>query len=162
MGEVAFKVVPGSKMYDRYFTAKEEKEKFHQLAKAFFIKHNLYDDCAYLQTDYLALELKPKDKKRFAQQLKKHPNKLGMWLFKKNSPMQKEWTNDVVSHIAFEKLHCNRFWYFNLSRGGRYALWHQENEIYGYLDSEYDDFSELPDYLERIPLSEYYRVRDGE
>lgn len=162
MNEVAFRVVCNSELYKQYFSAREEKEKFHKLAREFFQKYNLCDSGTYYQSEFLALELTPEKREQFAKQIKKNCDKNGMWLFKKNSAMQKEWSRDVVAHIDFKKLNCNRFWYMNLIHyRGRYALWSRENEVYGFLESDYDDFSVLPDYLERISMSEYYRIRDG-
>jgi len=163
MSEIAFKVAKDSKLYKNYFTALEEKTKMHNLAMDFFQKYNISEGGAYYQTDFLALQLTPEERQQFSDQVKKQRDENGMCLFKKKSAMQKEWTDSVCAYIDFEKLNCNRYWYAEFIKyKGRYNLWHKDDELYGFLECAYEDYSNLPEYMQRIPLSEYYAVIEGD
>ena len=83
MKEIAFIVRPKSEFYNKYFKAKEEKQRFHDLARVFFTKYDLLDNAKYYQTEFLGLSLNSEQKKRFAGQLKKYDDKNGMSIFKK-------------------------------------------------------------------------------
>ena len=52
MKEIAFTVNKESQFYKDYFLAKEERQKFHELAKTFFKKHNLFEPKKYYQTEF--------------------------------------------------------------------------------------------------------------
>ena len=43
MVELAFKVAEGTAFYKQFFRAHKEKQKFHDLARAFFERHDLMD-----------------------------------------------------------------------------------------------------------------------
>lgn len=161
MGEVAFRVKPDSDLHKKYFIALDEKRKFHDLANAFFKKYGLSAH-RYCQAENLRLELTPEERDTFAIQIKKRSDRNGLYEFKKNSVMQKDWTNSVCSQIDFDKLYCNDFWYWAVIDSGSYALWHKDGEVYGLVESKYGDIETLPDYMERISLSKYYAIRDGE
>lgn len=159
MKQVAFKVVKDSEFYKQYFETKAEQQKFHDLAGDFFKKHDLIDKSKeYYQTKFLALGLTAEQKERFAGQLKKDTDNRGMSIFKKKSPMQKMWNEDVTSKIDFYMLNQNDWWYGTLISQGSYSLWDYEGEIYGYLSDKYKEEIELPDYFTKIKLSEYYSV----
>ena len=98
MKELAFIVVKYSEFYKQYFEAKAERQKFHELAKAFFEKYDLVDNAEYYQTKFLGLKLTPEQKKRFDGQLKKYDDENGMSRFKQKSVMQKAW-NEFVNPI---------------------------------------------------------------
>ena len=68
MVEVAFQVVYESSLYNKYFQAMAEKQKFHEAAKSFFEKHGLLDNLGYYQEEYLALQLTDEQRERFADQ----------------------------------------------------------------------------------------------
>lgn len=155
MIEIAFTVDKQSDFYKEYFEAKAEKQKFHNYARAFFEKHNLVDSANYYMTDFLGMQLSAEQKERFGNQLKKYDDKNGMSLFKKNSPMQKQWTDEVVGKVNMKLMDTQRFWWLYYVSHGRYALWDNGAEIFGYLSDKYR-IVKLPDYFNPIKMSEYY------
>lgn len=159
MVEKAFKVSPDAKLYHTYFSAKEEKNKFHQLARAFFEKHDLIQNKGYYQTVYLAVELTDEQREKYSSQLKKLIDRNNMSYFKKNSPMDKEWQTEVVAHCDMNKLDGTWLWYFPYIGKGSYALWDDGyDNLYGYLSDENKDNLELSDWMIPIKMSEYYNA----
>lgn len=158
MKEVAFIVRPKSEFYNKYFKAKEEKQRFHDLARAFFIKYDLLDNAKYYQTEFLGLNLNSEQKKRFAGQLKKYDDENGMSIFKKKSAMQKAWNEEVTSKINFNIINEIKFWYFGFVNYGSYSLWDYAGDIYGYLKDNARDEIHLADYMMEIKMSVYYRI----
>lgn len=158
MKEVAFVVQSDSEFYNKYFKAKEERQRFHDLARKFFEEHDLLDNGEYYQTKFLGLKLNPEQKKRFANQLKKYADENGMNIFKKNSPMQKSWSEDVVSKVDFVVLDAIKFWHFPFIDCGSYNLWDYNGVVYGFLKDKYKEEIRLADYMTEIKMSEYYSV----
>ena len=161
MTELAFRVKKDSKFYNKYFETESEKQKFHDLAREFFIKYDLIDNAKYYQEEFLALQLNEEQIKRFEGQLKKYTDKNDMRLFKKNSVMQKEWTETVVNKVRMNLLRYMNFWYFPYISHGSYALWHKDDEIYGYLKELSDSQIKLSDDMTPIKMSEYYAVYES-
>ena len=161
MVEQAFKVAKDSKLYNEYFEAHAEKQKMHKLARVFFEKHDLLNDSlGYRMTEALIMQLTPEQKEKYATQLKKLVDSNEMYYFKKASPMYKEWYETVSSKVdmnVIDQLWC---WYWPYIGQGQYALWHHEDELYGYLSDKYKEKLELPEYFEQIKMSEYYRVME--
>lgn len=158
MKEIAFIVRPNSEFYNKYFKVKEEKQHFHDLAKAFFTKYDLLDNAKYYQTEFLGLSLNSEQKKRFAGQLKKYDDENGMSIFKKKSAMQKAWNKEVTSKIDFNIINEIKFWYFSFVTYGSYSLWDYAGDIYGYLKDNARDEINLADYMMEIKMSAYYRI----
>lgn len=158
MKEIAFMVKPDSEFYNKYFKRKEEKQHFHDLARVFFEKYDLVDKAEYYQTKFLGLKLNNEQKKRFEGQLKKHEDKNGMSLFKKNSAMQKSWNEEVTSKIDFEVINEIDFWYFSFIYHGAYSLWDYNGIVYGYLKDNLMEDITIADYMTEIKMSEYYSV----
>lgn len=158
MKEVAFIVNPNSEFYNKYFKSKEERQRLHDLARVFFEKYDLVDSGEYYQTKFLGIKLNTEQKERFANQLKKRDDENGMSRFKKNSPMQKSWDEDVTSKIDFGVIDAVKFWYFGLIGCGSYNLWDNKGTIYGYLKDNNRDEIKLEDYMTEIKMSEYYSV----
>lgn len=158
MVEVAFRVDRNSDFYKQYFHAKEEKQKFHDYARAFFEKYDLLNNASYYQEAFLGVQLTDEQKKRFDGQLKKNEDKNGMTLFKKSSPMQKEWTETVVNKIDMKAFHFLQLWYFPYINCGSYNLWDEDGEIYGHLTDRFKEKIELGDGMIPIKMSEYYAV----
>lgn len=159
MKEVAFKVKKDSDFYNKYFKSWNEQQKFHTLARQFFEKHDLIDkNMSYYQSERLSLSLTNEQKEQFKGQIHKHVDKNGLILFNKNSKMQKEWTENVISKIDITVINYFKLWYFGIIDKGRYALWHYNNEVYGYLSDSYKDEIDLPDYAIQIKLSEYFSI----
>ena len=156
MKEIAFTVNKDSQFYKNYFLAKEERQKFHELAKEFFKKHNLFEPKKYYQTEFLGLELTAEQKALYADQIKKNDDENGMTRFKKRSSMQKSWEEDVVSKVDFDVIEKPKFWWFEFIMRGSYSLWDHDGVIYGYLEDSHKDEIKLADYMTEIKMSEYY------
>ena len=88
MVEQAFKVKRDSDFYNKYFAAKDEREKFHQLAKDFLSANNL-DPQKYCLTQTLRTSLTEQERERLCSQIRKYEDENGLWVFNKRSPMQK-------------------------------------------------------------------------
>ena len=72
MVEIAFKVAEGTAFYKQFFRAQKEKQKFHDLARAFFERHDLMDGtCQYYQCRALGIEMDDAQKMRFSSQIRK-------------------------------------------------------------------------------------------
>lgn len=158
MKEIAFVVKRDSEFYNKYFKAKEEKQHFHDLARAFFEKYNLLDSARYYQSEFLGLELNVEQKQRFEGQLRKNDNEDGMSIFKKNSIMQKSWNEEVTSKVDLEAINKISLWYLGFISYGNYSLWDYDGNIYGYLKDNMTDNINLADYMTEIKMSEYYSV----
>lgn len=158
MKEIAFIVKRDSEFYNKYFKAKEERQYFHNLARAFFEKHDLLDDSEYYQAEFLGLKLNAEQRQRFAGQLRKNDDKNGMSIFKNKSAMQKSWNEEVTSKINFEIINKINLWYLGFLHYGSYSLWDYNKNIYGYLKDNLSDNINLADYMTEIKMSEYYSV----
>lgn len=151
--EVAFQLSNNSELYKHYMNANEEKEKFRELVKSFSDKHFDTDSLTYQMTRTLCC-----DKDTPGQTCKTKVN--GLYKYKQKSATQKDWEDEVVSKIDFDKLRSIDFWYsglINRRSRGRYALWQYEGAVYGYLFCECGEPS-LPDGANEIRMSEYYKV----
>lgn len=154
--EIAFKVKHDSEFYKQYFEAKEEREKLKGLARPFFEKHGI--DGRFYQAKTLSVNLTREQREKFADQIRKDPDRNGFFSFKVKSPIEKEWEETVTNHIEFKRLEqCDLWWLGHIMRG-RHNLWDTNGEIYGYLESyQNEDFK--PDaFMEEIKLSEYHAV----
>ena len=162
MTEQAFRVAKGSKLYNEYFETLAEKQKMHDLARVFFEKHDLLNDgLGYRMIESLAMQLTPEQKEKYKAQLKKQEDPNGMCYFKKASPMYKEWLNTVASQVDFDIIDQLWCWYWPYINKGTYALWHHNDELYGYLSDEHKEKIELSDYMTPIKMSEYYMVQEA-
>lgn len=162
MVEQAFKVANDSKLYKEYFETQAEKQKMHDFARVFFKKHDLLDDgLSYCLREDLVMQLTKEQQKKYVTQLKKLVDKNEMYYFKKSSSMYKEWQATVVSHVDMKIMNQLYFWHWPYIGQGQYALWHHKDELYGYLYDVHKDTLDLPDYMERIKMSEYYAVREA-
>ena len=162
MIEQAFRVIKDSKLYNEYFETQAEKQKMHDLARVFFEKHDLLNDhLGYRMMAALAMQLTAEQEEKYKDQLKVTKDADGMRYFKRNSPMHREWCETVTNKVDFniiEQLWC---WYWPYINKGRYALWHQGGELYGYLSDEHKDKIELSDYMIPIKMSEYYAIQEA-
>ena len=162
MTEQAFRVAKGSKLYNKYFETLAEKQKMHDLARVFFEKHDLINyGLGYRMIESLAMQLTPEQKEKYKAQLKKQEDPNSMCYFKKASPMYKEWLDTVASQVDFDIIDQLWCWYWPYINKGTYALWHHNDELYGYLSDEHKEKIELSDYMTPIKMSEYYRVQEA-
>lgn len=161
MVEQAFKVTKGSKLYNEYFETQAEKQKMHDAARAFFEKHDLLDDgLSYCLREDLVMQLTPEQQKKYTNQLKKLVDKNEMYYFKKSSPMYKEWVATVASKVNLKVIDQTYFWYWPYIGHGKYALWHHNDELFGYLSDQHKDKLDLPEYFEPIKMSTYYAMME--
>lgn len=158
MVEVAFKIVKGSKFYNDYFNEKEERRKFHDLAKEFFKNNGFSLNGKYIQSERLHIELTDEEQEKYSSQLMKYHDNYGMCVFKKKSKIQKKWGKEVYNKVDHSKIEKIKFWWLVYISVGSYALWDYEGEIYGYLKNNNKDSINLPCHMEEIKMSEYYRV----
>lgn len=161
MVEQAFRVAKASKLYSEYFKAQAEKQKMHDLARVFFEKHDLLNDgLGYRMIEGLAMQLTPEQRDKYASQLKKLVDSDDMCYFKKASPMYQEWLREVSSKVDFNIMDQLWCWYWPYIGKGRYALWNDGENLYGYLSDEHKEKLELADYMEPIKMSEYYAIQE--
>ena len=160
--EIAFKVDRSSDFYKKYFDVKNEQQKFHDLARAFFTEHNLASKGGYYQSKSLYCELSEEERKKFASQITKYADENGLTRFRKNSALQKAWTENVVSKIDVKMIDSIKFWWLCYVHCGSYALWDKNGEIYGYLSEKNDKNIQMADWMIQIKMSEYYSVIEQE
>jgi len=159
MVEQAFKVVPGSDFALKYIVALSEKKKFVSLADAFFKNHNLNPE-KYGLLGGLRMSMDDDERKKFESQLRKDLDESGLVVFKKKSPMQKAWEEEVVSKIDFDAKDCVKFWWISYIMRGSYALWDHKGEIYGLLTDKSASEIKLTDDMIPIKMSEYYAAME--
>ena len=160
--EIAFKVDRSSNFYKKYFDVKSEQQKFHDLARAFFTEHNLALNGGYYQSEILYCELDEEERKKFAGQITKYTDKNGLTRFRKNSALQKAWTENVVGKIDMKMIDYIKFWWICYIHCGSYSLWDRNGEIYGYLSEKNDKNIQTADWMIQIKMSEYYSVIEQE
>lgn len=154
--EIAFKVKHDSEFYRKYFEAKEERQKFKGLAFPFFEKHGI--DGRYYQSKTLGVAISEEQREKLANHLKKNPDGRGFYWFKKKSPIEKEWEENVTNHIDFRRLEQADFWWLGHISAGSYNLWDDGGEIYGYLFTKQEIEFKPDAFMEKIKMSEYYAV----
>ena len=160
--EIAFKVDRSSDFYKKYFYVKTEKQKFHDLARAFFAEHNITSKGGYYQIETLYCELDEEERKKLASQITKYTDKNGLTRFRKNSALQKAWIEEVVSKIDMKMIDSIKFWWLCCVRCGSYSLWDRDGEIYGYLSEKNDKNIQTAYWMIQIKMSEYYSVIEQE
>ena len=154
----AFTVKHDSDFYKQYFAAKDEKEKFRQLAITFTEKHGIDGDI-YV-SEILAVK-PPKGKHRsFADQTKVKPDRNGFYWFKKNSAIRKLWDTEVVPFVNWEYIDKLDFWWLGYIQCGSYSLWDRDGEIYGLLEGRNQSEIKTADWMLPMKMSEYYAVME--
>lgn len=157
MVELAFKVAKGTDFYNQFFAAKAERQRFHDLARAFFKKYDLMDGpCQYYQCEILAIEMDELQELRFLNQIRKGRDRNNITFFKKKSPMQVAWTHEVIEKVDMKLLDQQGMWYFPYIGCGEYALWCDGDEIYGLLKAKNKTEIQAADWMLPIKMSEYY------
>ena len=151
---LTFTVNPDSKFYANYFTAKEHRQKFRELAIPFL--KNLGIKGAYYQSKTLAVNISKEDREKFADQMVKTKDKQGFFKFKAKSPIQKAWEDEVCSKVDFRKMELVDFWFLDFIKSGKYKTWDRDGVIYGYLENKFDADIVPADWMNVIKVSEYY------
>lgn len=154
--EIAFRVKRDSEFYKQYFEAKDERNKFKELAYPFFEKHGI--DGRFYQSKTLGVKITREQREKFADQIRKNPDRNGFYSFKVKSVIEKEWEETVTNHIDFERLELVDLWWFGIINQGSYNLWDADGEIYGFLSTKQEMSFEPASFMEEIKLSEYYTV----
>ena len=148
--EKAFKISPASDFGKRYTAAKEQRQTFRTLAKYFANKHFGVEKMSYVQSQTLYCDIETPG------QVCKHKVQ-GFWKYRKDSEMQKAWTEEVVSKINFDTLDWLLFWHWDYIDKGSYSLWDYDGTIYGYIEDTTKE-PNVPKGSEEIKMSEYYRI----
>lgn len=164
MHEFAFTVNHDSKIYENYFTEKNEEKKFMELAKTFFDEHFGHGPRKYRMEKSLMCSLSGEEEQQYAKQLK--VNSLGREIkeFLARAPLNKLWVEEVYSKISPENLKANQFWWFlfdsmmNMSGQVSFNMWDNgAGEVYGYISCKYvAEDAELPSEVTQIKMSQYY------
>lgn len=73
----------------------------------------------------LTVKLPPNDEEWFGAQLMKEKSESGLRVFKKNSPMNKRWHEEVTSHIDPYSLTASKWWFMDFPYCGKcqIAMW---------------------------------------
>jgi len=154
--EIAFKVNQDSDFYKKYFEAKNEKQKFQDLAILFFEKHGLSAK-KYLQTKRLCVQMTQEELNKFKTDVLNKTNTVGLQGFKINSELNKIWLQDVYNKINENVLKGVDFWWVGcFNNCGNYSLWDYNKEVYGMLLANDKVF--LPENTTQIKMSEYYKI----
>lgn len=164
MVEQAFKVDKTSQLYRQYFAAEAERQRFHVLARVFFEKYSFEQEpgkTGYYICEDLRMQLSDADRAKYEKQLKKLVDKNELCYFKKNSKVNKDWHEQVVSLCNMDVIDGTWCWYFPYIGKGKYALWHKGTELYGYLLDEHKDALVLDSWMEPIKMSEYYAILES-
>ena len=82
--EIAFRVKRDSEFYKQYFEAKEERNKFKELAYPFFEKHGI--DGRFYHSKTLGVKIAREHREKFAGQIRKNADRQGFYSFKVKSP----------------------------------------------------------------------------
>lgn len=169
MTEIAFLVKPDSEMYRKYFKQKNELDKYVGFASAFidkyFASRNKDFDYSFSTNMRLTVNLPPNDEEWFGAQLMKEKTEKGLCVFKKNSPMNKRWHEEVTSHINPDFLTASRWWFMDFPYYGKcqIAMWDDGcGNVYGYYSTPaaHHNSGKLPDYVQPIKMSEYYIAQE--
>lgn len=156
MQEKAFKVKKGSDFYRKYFEMNNERQKFQKLAFEFFKNWGLYGANRYALSTRLSVELTPECANQLSDQITQG-RRNGLYRFKLHSPLQKAWEQAVISKCDMELIGSLDIWYFDYIHHGSYSLWHNGDELYGYLSDDVTDI-QLPDFFIPLKMSEYYAI----
>lgn len=169
MTEIAFLVKPDSEMYRKYFKQKNELDKFVGFASAFidkyFVSRNKDFNYSFSTSMRLTVKLPPNDEEWFGTQLMKEKTEKGLCVFKKNSPMNKRWREEVTSHINLDSLTASKWWFMDFPYYGKcqIAMWDDGcGNVYGYYSTPaaHHNSGKLPDYVQSIKMSEYYIAQE--
>ena len=161
MVEITFKVAKGTDFYNQFFQTKSEKQKFHDLAREFFERHDLMDGpCQYYQCRALGIEMNEAQKLRFQSQIRRDRDKNNITFFKKRSPMQAAWTHEVIEKVDMTLLDRQSMWYWPYIGCGEYALWSAGDEIYGLLKDRNQTEIQAAEWMIPIKRSEYYAAME--
>ena len=159
MSELYFIVNECSKLYQDYFEYLEDKEKVRKIFLGIKEKYGIEASGFYPNKDRFRIAATRNDLSRFASRLKKtEPG-----VFKKNSPMHKEWCSLVADIKHMEK---PRLVFYIQIPGYRWSetLFNINGTLYGMIRSneEFNNDFKLPDFMQEIKASEFYKAIEEE
>lgn len=162
--EVAFRVKKDSDLYRKYFLEKAEKERAAKLGSQFMEDH-LPGVNVYAMRRQLTVELTDEQRDEFSDQLKaKGEASQGhyFYTFKKNSPMNKLWVEEVYNKLDNAAITGMFFWFRDFFPHASFkcstSIWDgKDGEVYGLVETKDPQTClQVPVYVERIKMSEYY------
>lgn len=159
--ERAFRINPGSDLWNRYWAEQEEKKKFFELSEAFRNKYELTDRFEQMQhyrTPNLRVCLNKVTYEKYKSQIKVAQNSDFSYEFKVKSTMNQAWRDEVWSNLNTKAINATRHWVFNIEHGMhiRFRLFHLDGEtLLAWIES--DRVGDLPDSV-GIKLSEYHAM----
>lgn len=153
--KIYFKVNEESKLYKDFFDYCEDKKKVLAAFRTIKEKHGIEATGLYPHKEVLIIDPTENDAVKFASQMKKSDKRQ----FKKNSPIAKEWCSLVADLEHMEK---PRMWNYLRIYGGRWSerLFEIGTTLYGSLECE--GGFEIPDFLQEIKASEFYKAIEEE
>lgn len=153
----AFKITDrNADLYRKYVARIEAQETYKEKANKFIEEHGFKK--SYYLRERLTVDMDPKKAEELKSQLTREDFH-GSYQFKKNSATQKEFEKDVIDHVDMEALHSLSHWgfdYTGYSGRIRQNLWIHEDILYGKLEADGEIY--LADFMEEIPISEYYKT----
>lgn len=155
MNALYFIVKEDSKLYQDYFKHLEDREKVRNVFLSIKEKYGIETSGFYPNKDKFRIMATKGDLSRFASRLKKtEPG-----VFKKNSPMHKEWVANVadIEHIEKPRL----VFYINIpSYKWSEMLFSISDTLYGMIESdiEFGEDFVVPDFLQTMKASEFHKA----
>lgn len=166
--EIAFQASPESKLYKNYFTKKNEKSHFRDLAIKFINDHfpDKFDgpmkDRVFCLDDVLALTLSDKEVEEFKKQLCKNKDSRGCYSFRRGSAMDKLWVSEVCQNVNKKALKVTSLWTWDFAGEKSCISWSStlwddlSGNVYGKISNDGNIY--LPEGVHEIKMSEYYAV----
>lgn len=169
MKVIAFRVKPDSDLYRDWFAARQEKERFQNLAREFMERH-FGGPKNYVITGKLTVELTEEDRERYAGQLIKGTETYDGRTFSKfrsASELQRLWKQEVCDKASLQTIYGTAIWNWDFIKGGGKVtreMWvDSDGSLYGLVDGEeYGTELVVPDYVEPMNRSEYYALVEKE
>lgn len=157
MIEKYFTLKQGSRLYDDFVAAEQEKDKFATIGKAFLDQNSITYQELYL-TDNLTLKMDEEAYLKHKSVLRDSGYNVDTYSFRKNSKINKKWEQEVVSQIDLDKINKMKRWAFSYILNGKANLFIWNDVVYGMLLARDKDELDLPDFMIPIQKSEYYAI----
>jgi len=160
MTEKVFQLKKDSDLYNQYMGSKQENKKYAILLKDFLLQYDIKLDetMMFFTSENLSIKLSSENEEKYETSIKKCDNQYGISKFKINSKINKHFKKEVSSKIDFKKIENYRFWWMDYISKGKYRLWHNNENVYGYLSSEYSNDIKLSNDMRELKMSEYYKI----
>ena len=153
-----------SLLYKSYFSEKQARRKFADLACRFFVEQ-FQDDPEHIREFGLFVQLltrlTPEEQEQYAEQLCKNSPLPDMYLFKKTSPINKLWRKNVSNQVDRNSMnrtlcwHCGFFPAHSPVGPCHTSLWDDEaGTVYALIDTS--DHPIPPKGVKEIPAFQYF------